>query len=1107
MQFAGVSGTPATNGRITNNIIGSSTDATAIQYRGIVLSFANNTLVSGNEIMGAPAGNTNTYQTGIYMMAGTTNTTIENNYIHDFYYTGTGGYGCYGIYYGSDATTPSMIYNNLITNIKSDGDPGSQNYAPAGIYVFSGGNLKIYHNTIWMTGATLSASYTTSYSACLSIYSGITLLDVRDNLFKNSMTTAAGTGGNIAYSVYCASANTAFTNINYNDYYSNGINPTIGYLGGAQLTLPAWQAATAQDANSVSIDPLFVSATDLTPTNATLDNLGYYFADVPYDYYSTTRTNPPDMGAVEFGTNPDVTTLSASGVTCEDAVVSGWINANGLVVNSFFDYGLSTAYGSSVAGVPAMVTGTNPEAVTATLIGLSGNQTYHFRLRGVTSGGVHVYGEDNYFMTNASGVPTVNTIPATGIGDTWATLNGDVNPNCETVSCYFEYGLTTSYGFNIATTPNNFDGGLVVPVDAYLGGLLPGETYHFRLVATNMYGTSYGTDQVFTTGANPPAVTTNPATNVGDFTARHNGTVNANNQNTTVTFELGTDLTYGTVFSGVPSVVTGNTPASVYYDASGLSYNTTYHYRCVGQNMAGTTYGADQVFVTTCPDPAAAGAIAGPVSICQATSGHVYTVQPILYADGYTWSLPPGGLITAGANTNSITVSYDNSAVSGDVTVFGWNVCGSGPSSALAVTLNPLPVPVISGPDLACVTHTYTYSTASGMTGYTWTVSAGGQIMSGAGTNSISVKWNGTGNQYIMVTYTSQFGCPAAAPTTLNVAVGNLTTPSITGSDLMCVNSGWYVYTTQQGYSNYVWTVSQGGAIVSGQGTYQIEVNWTSPGSKTVTVNYANEFGCSANSPASFAVTVLGLPGNAGPVTGTHELCAGTTYVSYNTPPIQNAENYIWMLPPGASIVDGNNTNHIKVDFATDAQSGNIMVYGENLCGAGQSSPPFQLTVNPVPETPVATVDEFFVLHSSAPDGNQWYFNGELIDGATGQDYQAEEEGIYFTIVTLNDCSSEPSNSVEVIFTGMDEMYGNGFRIFPVPNDGKFNYTINIPGKDVFTVTLHNDLGLVVYERKDLYVDGNSQQFISLTTLSSGVYTIVFKGKEQVVIKKVLVTK
>jgi hypothetical protein len=434
-------------------------------------------------------------------------------------------------------------------------------------------------------------------------------------------------------------------------------------------------------------------------------------------------------------------------------------------------------------------------------------------------------------------------------------------------------------------------------------------------------------------------------------------------------------------------------------------------------------------------------------------------------------------------------------------------VCGSGPSSALAVTLNPLPVPVISGPDLACVTHSYTYITASGMTDYTWTVSAGGQIMSGSGTNSISVKWNGTGSQYVMVTYTSQFGCPAAAPTTLNVAVGNLTTPSITGSNLMCVNSGWYVYTTQQGYNSYVWTVSQGGAIVSGQGTYQIEVNWTSPGSKTVTVNYANEYGCSANSPASFAVTVLGMPGNAGPVNGTHELCAGTTYVSYNTPPIQNAENYIWMLPPGASIVEGNNTNHIKVDFATDAQSGNILVYGENLCGAGQSSQPFQLTVNPVPETPVATVDEFFVLHSSAPDGNQWYFNGELIAGAAGQDYQAEEEGIYFTIVTLNDCSSEPSNPVEVIFTGMNELYGSGFRIFPVPNDGKFNYVINIPGKDVFSVTLYNELGLVVYELKELYVDGKSQQFISLTTISSGVYTIVFKGKEQVVIKKVLVTK
>lgn len=352
--------------------------------------------------------------------------------------------------------------------------------------------------------------------------------------------------------------------------------------------------------------------------------------------------------------------------------------------------------------------------------------------------------------------------------------------------------------------------------------------------------------------------------------------------------------------------------------ASGTGSNTAYAVYCASANTAFTSInyndyypdginlaigylGSDQVFTTSCPSPAAAGTITGPTSVCQATAGHVYTVPAILYADGYTWTVPQGGTITTGANTNSITVSYDNSAVSGDVTVFGYNVCGSGPSSALAVTVNA--------------------------------------------------------------------------------------------------------------------------------------------------------------------------------------------------------------LPAGATIVDGEYTNHIKVDFALNAESGDITVYGENLCGTGQPSQPFEVNVTPIPPAPVASVDEFFVLHSSAPEGNQWYFNGALIEGATGQDYQAEQEGTYYTIVTINGCASDESNHAEVIFTGIKELNGGLFSIYPLPNDGKFTFTIQIPGEDTFTISLLNDLGIKVFELKDFNVDRKAQHFVDLLNPSTGVYTIVFRGSDQTVIRKILVTR
>ena len=101
-------------------------------------------------------------------------------------------------------------------------------------------------------------------------------------------------------------------------------------------------------------------------------------------------------------------------------------------------------------------------------------------------------------------------------------------------------------------------------------------------------------------GCSAPSVTTSAATNVTSSGATLNGTVNANNASTTVTFEYGADTTYGTTATAAESPVTGTTDTAVSYVLGGLSPNTTYHFRVVGQNSAGTTNGSDQTFTTLC---------------------------------------------------------------------------------------------------------------------------------------------------------------------------------------------------------------------------------------------------------------------------------------------------------------------------------------------------------------------------------------------------------------------------------------------------------------------------------------------------------------------------
>ncbi|MEI7727723.1 MAG: hypothetical protein WCK09_21630, partial [Bacteroidota bacterium] len=275
MQFAGVAGNLATNGQITNNIFGSTVDAQALQYRGILMTYADNTLIQGNEIMGASLGNVNYSQAAIYLSTACTNTKILKNKIHDWFYNGTGGWGNYGIYFATgDAITPTEISNNLMYNIKGDGYSTSvSSYDVYGMYFSTGGNVKLYHNSINLSGNVTSSTYA-NYSACIGISSSCSLFDIRDNILKNSLQPVSGTPASLTFAIMNGGTATMFSTINNNDYYVNGIGPNIGYQTTAQATLANWKAATTQDANSINVDPLFVSATDLHASAAGLAKTG-----------------------------------------------------------------------------------------------------------------------------------------------------------------------------------------------------------------------------------------------------------------------------------------------------------------------------------------------------------------------------------------------------------------------------------------------------------------------------------------------------------------------------------------------------------------------------------------------------------------------------------------------------------------------------------------------------------------------------------------------------------------------------------------------------------------------------------------------------------------
>jgi outer membrane protein assembly factor BamB len=297
-----------------------------------------------------------------------------------------------------------------------------------------------------------------------------------------------------------------------------------------------------------------------------------------------------------------VTTNPATNITSSSATLNGTVNPNGLTTSVHFEYGTTTNYGSTTPS--HSYTGNTAQSVSANITGLSTHTTYHFRIVATNSGGTS-FGSDRTFTTlSATGPPVVITSPATSIASFSATLNCSLDPHGLNTNVYFQYGLTTSYG---STTPmQSHTGNTYLNISANISGLLASHVYHFRTVATNSAGTTFGSDRTFTTlsPTGPPVVITSPATSIASFSATLNGSLDPHGLPTSVYFQYGTTTGYG---STTPmQSKSGNTYQNVAANISGLAATSTYHFRIVATNSAGTVYGNDRSFTTLRKDESVA---------------------------------------------------------------------------------------------------------------------------------------------------------------------------------------------------------------------------------------------------------------------------------------------------------------------------------------------------------------------------------------------------------------------------------------------------------------------------------------------------------------------
>ncbi len=327
---------------------------------------------------------------------------------------------------------------------------------------------------------------------------------------------------------------------------------------------------------------------------ALLPGTTYYYRVKAYDLFADSACSN-EANATTLALAPSATTNPVSNNLGTSATLNATVNPGGAETFVHFEWGLTTSYGNTTPTqvIPA---GTDDVAVSAGITGITANTLYHYRIV-ATNSIATANGSDVPFTTPIiAPSATTNAVSNNTAGNS-ATLNATVNPNGAATSVYFQWGTDTSYG-NDTTTQNIPAGVNNVAVTANIAGLTLNTTYHYRVVATNSAGTTYGGDVPFTTPSNaPPFAMTTSATNKNGNSATLNGTVNPNGLETSVYFEWGLTTSYGNT-TAAQLLSAGGDDVSVAADISGLSINMTYHFRVVATNTDGTSYGPDLTFLT-----------------------------------------------------------------------------------------------------------------------------------------------------------------------------------------------------------------------------------------------------------------------------------------------------------------------------------------------------------------------------------------------------------------------------------------------------------------------------------------------------------------------------
>jgi len=251
-----------------------------------------------------------------------------------------------------------------------------------------------------------------------------------------------------------------------------------------------------------------------------------------------------------------------------------------------------------------------------------------------------------------------------------------------------------------------------------------------------------------------------------------------------------------------------------------------------------------------------------------------------------------------------------------------------------------------------------------------------------------------------------------------------------------------------------------GGTTVSGSGRGPYQIHWSTAGIYHISLTVQDSILSSAQTTE--AVTVNQQP---------------LTVILYDS----ICQGQFYTLP------DGSNVNAAGIYYDT------IPYY--HRC---DSLFEIHLSVYPIPPSPVITQNGN-ILNSNATNGNQWYDQNGIINGATGQEYTILTSGNYYVILTENGCSSDTSNSINVVLYWIEENdHGRLIKVYPNPVNDELIIEEENNLKEI-RFEIENTLGQLVY--KGMFA---GKTIIPAASFSPGVYIVKIEAGKASEFKKIV---